>query len=934
MVDQPEPASPLLERESELALLGTLLGQARAGRGAVVAIEGPAGIGKSGLLAAACAMAAGHGFRRLRARGRELEAGMAFAVASQLLEPPVVAASASERRPLLAGPASAGAGALGLAVGAAPESEFAALHGLYWLCVNLARPGPVLLAVDDLQWVDRPSLAWLGYVARRVAELPVLLAVTVRQDDPAAREPAVTGVIADSGVHRLPLRPLGQDSIAALVRGQLDNSASAEFCLACSDLCCGNPLYLREVLAAARGRQLTGSEDDAIALREMAPRAVGASVLSRLARMRPEAIGLAEALAVLGSQTEVADAAELAGLDLATAELAADELAAAQILAPVRPLDFFHPLIGEAVYVSIGLGARRIAHRRAAAIVDRAGAVDRVAAHLLATGPAGDRWVVDRLREAAASAHDRGAPEVAVRCLERALAEPPAEAERALIMLRLGSAEWYTGHPAALTHVQEALAHARDPATIARAAATLANAWAVSDQVDAAVAVLRQASSRVAALDPRRAASLEASSVLIALQDVRTVTQSLMVVDRWRAELEGMPDPPVRCLVAIAHAAMGRGQPGVAAPLIKRVLASQPYPPPVDIAAPILVTLIGLEDWDTFARLSKDALASARRRSAVPGVALVASFTAWGLVHCGDLADAEAQARWALEHATGIFALYAAAHLADVLIERDEVDAADAELKRTPLPLNLHSMIAVPYLMTRGRLRAAQGRHAEALRDFLLAGERCEPLGSVIGWHNWRSQAALAQASLGRAEAARVLAGAEVEVARAAGLPRALGMALRALGLVEGGDAGLELLAESVSVLGTSQARVELARALADHGAALRRAGQRTRARGSLERALDLAHYCGARRIAAWARGELVAAGAKPRREAITGRDALTAGELRVARLAMEGRTNREIAQSLFITTKTASAHLSRVYRKLGVSRRSELATALDSAIS
>jgi DNA-binding CsgD family transcriptional regulator len=934
MVDQPEPASPLLERESELALLGTLLGQARAGRGAVVAIEGPAGIGKSGLLAVAAAIAGDHGFRRLRARGRELEAGMAFAVASQLLEPPVVAASASERRPLLAGPASAGAGALGLAAGAAPESEFAALHGLYWLCVNLARSGPVLLAVDDLQWVDRPSLAWLGYVARRVSELPVLLAVTVRQDDPAAREPAVTGVIADSGVHRLPLRPLGQQSIATLVRGQLGNGASAEFCRACSDLCCGNPLYLRELLAAARGRQLTGSEDDAIALREMAPRAVGASVLSRLARMRPEAIALTEALAVLGSQTEVADAAELAGLDLATAELAADELAAAHILAPARPLDFFHPLIGEAVYVSIGLGARRLAHRRAATIVDRAGAVDRAAAHLLATGPAGDRWVADRLSEAAASAHDRGAPEVAVRYLERALAEPPAETERAQLMLRLGSAEWYTGQPAALTHVEEALAHARNATTIARAAATLANAWAVADRIDAAAAVLRQASSRVAALDPRRAASLEASSVLIALQDDRTVVQAMKVVDRWQAELNDMPDPPVRRLVAIAHAAMGRGQPGVAAPLIKRVLAAQPHPPPVDVTAPVLVTLIGLEDWDTFDRVSAGALAGARRRSAVPGVALVASFTAWGLVHRGDLADAEAQALWALEHTTGIFALYAAAHLADVLIERDELDTADSGLERTPLPPNPHSMLAVPYLMARGRLRTAQGRHAEARRDFLHAGERSKPLGSVIGWHNWRSQAALAHASLGSAREARALARAEVEIARAAGLPRALGVALGACGLVEGGDAGLALLAESVSVLETSRARVELARALAGYGAALRRDGQRTLAREFLERALDLAHYCGARRIAARARHELVAAGAKPRREAITGRDALTAGELRVARLAMEGRTNREIAQSLFITTKTASAHLSRVYRKLGVSRRSELATALDSAIS
>ena len=115
--------------------------------------------------------------------------------------------------------------------------------------------------------------------------------------------------------------------------------------------------------------------------------------------------------------------------------------------------------------------------------------------------------------------------------------------------------------------------------------------------------------------------------------------------------------------------------------------------------------------------------------------------------------------------------------------------------------------------------------------------------------------------------------------------------------MVEGGHAGLELLAESVSVLETSPARIELARALADHGAALGRAGHRTQARTTLERALDLAHYCGARRIAAQVREELIAAGAKPRREAITGRDALTASELRVARLAAEGRTNREIAQ-------------------------------------
>jgi DNA-binding CsgD family transcriptional regulator len=157
-----------------------------------------------------------------------------------------------------------------------------------------------------------------------------------------------------------------------------------------------------------------------------------------------------------------------------------------------------------------------------------------------------------------------------------------------------------------------------------------------------------------------------------------------------------------------------------------------------------------------------------------------------------------------------------------------------------------------------------------------------------------------------------------------------LGISLRACGVVEGGERGLELLGEAVRTLERSWSTLELARALSDYGAVLRRAGRRVEARAQLERALDLAHRCGARRIAARARAELIAAGAKPRRDAVTGRDALTAGELRVARLAAEGLTNRDIAQALFITTSTAKAHLNRVYRKLGIARRDQLPGSLS----
>ena len=230
-------------------------------------------------------------------------------------------------------------------------------------------------------------------------------------------------------------------------------------------------------------------------------------------------------------------------------------------------------------------------------------------------------------------------------------------------------------------------------------------------------------------------------------------------------------------------------------------------------------------------------------------------------------------------------------------------------------------------LNVRARLRLAQGDAEAALADALEAGHRQETMRE----HNpatvdWRSQAALAHAALGRPDAGLPLARQELDLARRFGAPRAIGIALRTVGALAG---ELEPLEAAAAVLGASQARLQHAHALADLGVALRHRRRVVEAREPLRQALDIAIRCDAAPLAERARTELLIAGGRPRRTELSGIAALTTNERRVAAMAADGRSNREIAQELYVSPKTVEKHLSAAYRKLGVGGREELATAL-----
>jgi DNA-binding CsgD family transcriptional regulator len=268
--------------------------------------------------------------------------------------------------------------------------------------------------------------------------------------------------------------------------------------------------------------------------------------------------------------------------------------------------------------------------------------------------------------------------------------------------------------------------------------------------------------------------------------------------------------------------------------------------------------------------------------------------------------------------------------LIKVLVDQGKLDDAEQVLAALDPEAGRGFASAWGHRFARGRLLVAQGRLAEGLEDFLgLGADLTRALVTCPSYLPWRSDAALAQLALGERESAGRLAEEELELAQAFGAQRALGVAKRAAGVVAGGDRGALLLREAIDVLERGEAPLERARALADLGALLRRRNRRTEARQLLREALDAAHRAGARPLVELAEAELRATGARPRRVVLTGVDSLTASERRIAELASQGLTNREIAQALFITARTVEGHLTSSFRKLRVDSRDELPAAL-----
>jgi DNA-binding CsgD family transcriptional regulator len=810
---------------------------------------------------------------------------------------------------------------------------FALLHSFYWALVGLSDLGPVALVVDDVQWADSLSLRFLAFALKRSDGLPVLVALGCRDVAGAERSEALAAVLGGTGSVIRPA-PLSAAAIGVLLAGVVGREFGEEVVAEAERLTEGNPLYVRELadwLSAAD----EGAGEPAQVIRGAAPAAVGRRVQATLARLEPAARALAGAAAILGNEVPLSRAALLAGVAPAEASACADVLARAGILSVGEPLRFRHPLVLEAVRESIEPRSRAREHGRAGKLLMSAGEPpERVAVHLLESDPAGDPEVVRALRLAAGRAAAEGALELAIGALRRAVREPVPPAELLPVLSALGGLEMLVGDPAAGEHLEQAFA---SPGSLDEAGdGVVGYLWLLilEGRLDEAESLVDRALAAIS--DRERRLMLEAELCQMALAYIPSARARL---ERATVGLTG-ETPGERLLLGVhAHDAMvvGAMSASQVAPLVKQALADPPaflWPNAATFHA-LSSALVWYDELEAADKAFTDTVADARRRGVAAGMDgpwMWRAIIAW---RRGQLLRAEADARTAIEIAVQVGspeALLPAYVAVEVLIERGELAEAERLLEEhNVLTSPPHASWPRDLIGARGRLRLARGQTESGIADFTEALARIDAVGERrpdlrARWAIWLVPV-LMQA--GRAEEAGEIADTALVAARGLGVPRYIARGLHASALAHADGPDIDQLQEAVSIYERIDAPLELAHALANLGTALRHRRQPADARDPLRRALDLAHACGALALVERAEHGLRAAGARPRRDRITGRDALTASEQRIAELAIEGMSNRQIAETLFITRKTVESHLEHVFRKLDVHARGQLQQAL-----
>lgn len=881
----------MFERETELATvdeaLDQLTGPGPDADGVLLAFSGPAGLGKTTLLAEVRRRAHARACTVLAARGGEQEQSQPFHVARQLIQPQLAGTTDEELRAALGSWYSIVGPALGLCApeqGAPPDPQ-GLRDGLDWVLTHLiVQRAPVALVLDDAHWADPESLSWLAAFAPRAEHLPLLLVVAYRPDELPAHAEAFRTLPGRAGHRPLTLAPLTAEAVSTLVRESVGDHADDAFCREAWAVTTGNPFEAVELAVKVRDKGLDPVEASAPLLRDLAAAQRGSGLVARLHSLGPSTVRFAWACAVLGTDIPRDLAARVAGLGAEEAVDSTWRLRDARILSAATEaageaaepegrdeagLEFVHPLIATAIYRAIPDALRVALHGKAAAAVIDAGLGPSAAArHLLETHPENDPWVVRTLREAAGENLRAGAPEAARRQLARALREPPDFDERAAVLYELGCASLLTEPANTVNHLRAALAEPfEDQALRQGIVIRLAQVLSHSDR-------LAEASESLAREIPHT-------------QDVRARLRLQSEQFMWDAFNAAETDSPARSrrLAKLADRLTGRD-------LTERyVIGLRAWDAclrgePVDVVlhhagrvletgfswayedrgfeVPVLVAMVHMyADRPGRAEELFEAGTAEFERQGWRGAHLSFAYSLRAYIRYrrGRLVEAEELARAGLRLAERVgrrtpVHWYAIAILVTTLLARGRVDEA-WELAREheygePFP----SAVVFPDSQTvYAELLLARGQAKAAAAELEAVGRRLIPRGiQNPSWCPWRLHLARAVVAEDPAQAGELAADA-VRRARAFGAPSGIGQALRVAAEVAApGPGRVALLEESVALLSASPAGYELALALAALG----------EDRGDLDvllRAEAAARACGADGLVATVTAALVALG-------------------------------------------------------------------------
>jgi DNA-binding CsgD family transcriptional regulator len=896
----------LLGRAPECAQIDVLLEGGREGRSGVLVVRGEPGVGKSGLLRYAVERA--EGYRVLSAVGMESESDMVFSGLFQLTRPLVSrhldALPVAQRRAL----------ECALALGEPGVADRLAVCAATLTLLAVASEGqPLLCVVDDAQWLDPGSSEVLQFVARRIEADRIVMLFAARLEE-ALGFPA-------RGLAQMQLGGLGAADAVALLNAHSERQVSAAVATTLARITRGNPLAMIELPSVLSDAQLAGSDpiDDPLRVGESLERVF-------LSRVR----GLSSAAQRVLLLAAASDRSEIASLVAAGGEPDGIDEAEQAGLIRVRAgrVDFYHPLVRSAVYWHAPGGARRAAH---ATLANSAAAdqPERRAWHRAEATLGTDEEAASDLERAAQTAAGRGGVAAEARLYARAARITPDAGRRGPRLLAGGTAAYRAGlHDLAASLLDEALDGAGDlrlRADLLDARLFVARAQGV---IGAWIDQCRGMAAEIEPLDPRRSARLlfqawDYSYELFQLDEARALADRAWRLVGSEADLaavggmcwQRVADGDVEGVRALAVAGARRLEEATG-----------------DQVADMAECLVFIEDHAAARDLLEPTLARLRDAGAVIG--LVRALTALVLLELrtSRLAQATAAAHeavtlteeygldyhraWALSRLAGVEAVLG--HEPEC---RGHVTAALASVRRSNDRLT--EAVALDAL---GRLELGVGRVEDAI-------EALECVAAMVaevehpGMLHWPADLAEAYLRAGRTADAQAVIVSLEERAGTCGWAR--GAVARGQAMLASDDDLDHAFASALDLWASSGSGVDRARTQLCYGERLRRIGRRSDARAQLRAALATFERLGCDAWAARARAELEASGERARRRDLGLTDQLTPRELQVAVAVAGGSTNREVGAELFLSPKTVELHLSRIYRKLGVRSRTELARRL-----